>query len=138
MKKAIGAGLALILVLFLLISCGVPQEKYDELSANLTAAQTQMRSLQAEKLDLQKKIDEGKARVEILNALLLPFLRGEGAAMTEMQSLNLFLDFRDKIKALGDPVLSAKFEAILADPDTEQASRSFYLYLLESITKTLK
>jgi outer membrane murein-binding lipoprotein Lpp len=48
MKKTILTGMVLILMLFLLSSCGVPQEDYDRVSSDLAAAQTEIQSLQGD------------------------------------------------------------------------------------------
>ena len=46
MKRTILTGMVLILTLFLLSSCGVPQEDYDRVSSDLAAAQAQIQSLE--------------------------------------------------------------------------------------------
>ena len=160
MKKAIVTGMVLVLLLFLLPSCtagGVSQEEYDRVSSDLAAAQTQIQSLQGElsakeseveatKTELEaikgefevieEKLEQGKARVEILNAIFIPAITGELEKKTEMETMNLFLEWRDKIKDIGDPALNTKFEAILETPGDE-AMNSFFIYLLESISKAL-
>ena len=152
MKKAILVGLTPILAILFLISCGVPQEDYDRINKDLTTAQiqiqalqdekeslqAQIRSLQAEQLTQKEKIDDSKARIEVLNALLMPALTGELYTMTEMEALNFFLNWRDKIKAVGDPILAAKFEVIISGGGSNEATTDFFLYLLKSIPEALK
>ncbi|GAJ15139.1 unnamed protein product [marine sediment metagenome] len=144
MKKAIVAGLALILMLLFAISCGIPQEEYDRVSSDLTAAQTQIQSLQsdlsAKESDLEaakEKLEQGKARIEILNAVFLPAITGELDRMTEAESVSYFFEWRDKVTALEDPTLTAKFEVML-ETFSDQAFMSFFIYLLESIPKALE
>lgn len=48
MKRTIMVGMVLILMLFLLSSCGVPQEDNDRVSSDLASAQTQIQSLEGE------------------------------------------------------------------------------------------
>jgi len=55
MKMRILIGLALILPLLSVISCGVPQEEYNKLSSDLAVAQTQIQSLRS---DLSTKKSE--------------------------------------------------------------------------------
>ena len=48
MKRTIMVGMVLILMLFLLSSCGVPQEDYDGVSSDLATAQAEIQSLQGD------------------------------------------------------------------------------------------
>jgi len=48
MKRTIMVGMVLILMLFLLSSCGVPQEDYDRVSSDLATAQAEIQSLQGD------------------------------------------------------------------------------------------
>ena len=151
MKKAIIVGLVLIPILLFITSCGVAQEEYDRVSSDLAAAQTQIQSLQGElstketelsakESDLEAakgKLEQGKARIEILNAVFLPGITGELDRMTDTEAMNYFLEWRDKVKAVGDPTLTAKFEAML-ETFSDQAFTSFFIYLLESIPEALE
>jgi len=133
-------------MLFLLPSCaaGVPQEEYDRVSSDLAAGQAQIQSLQGElsakesELEAaEEKLEQGKARIEILNAIFLPAITGELDRMTEMEVFNFFLEWRDKIKDVGDTALTAKFEAMMQTFSYE-AVLSFFVYLLESTADTLE
>ena len=152
MKKAIMVGLALILMLTLLISCGVPQEEFDKVSSDLAASQTQIQSLQGElsaketelsakQSELEatrEKLEQGKARIEILNALFIPAITGELDEMTETEAMNYFFEWRDKIKAVEDPVLTAEFQTLIDSGFSDQALTDFFIYLLESIPEALE
>ena len=144
MKKVVIVGLALIPILLFITSCGVAQEEYDRVSSDLAAAQTQAQSLQDElsakesELEVAKeKLEQGKARIEILNAIFIPAITGELDRMTEAESMSYFFEWRDKVKAIGDPTLTAKFEAMI-ETFSDQALMSFFIYLLESIPKALE
>ncbi len=169
MKKIVLLSLTLLVTLLFLTACGVPQKDYDKLASDLAAAQTQIQTLQSEKQASQniankaggelaaaqaqvqtlqsenqaliRKMEQGRAMVEILNTIMLPFLRGDAYSMTDAESLKLFLDWRDKIKALGDPTLERKLEtlisSVMAGQNSDQASIDFFLYLLESIPAAL-
>jgi len=146
MKKAIVISIALVLMLFLLPSCaaGVPQEEYDRVSSDLTAAQAEIQSLQsdlsAKESELEaaeEKLEQGKARIEILNAIFIPAITGELDRMTEAEAMNYFLEWRDKVKAVGDPTLTAKFQAII-DTGSDEATMDLFVYLLESIPEALE
>ena len=80
MKKATLIAMLLVLMLFLLSSCaaGVSQQEYDKVKSDLATAQTQIQSLQAdlsakesELQDIKGKLEQGKARIEILNAIFI-------------------------------------------------------------------
>ena len=179
MKKAIVVCLALILILLSAISCGVPQEDYAKVISDLTAAQTQIQSLQGElstketelstkeselaaaqtqtqslqgdlaaketelsakesELEVtNEKLEQGKARIEILNAIFIPAMTGELDAMTETEATNYSLEWQDSLNAVGDPVLTAKFEAFM-DAGSDEALFSFFVYLLESTADALR
>ncbi len=151
MKKAIVIGMALVLVLFLMTSCGVPQEDYDKVSSDLATAQTEIQSLQAdlsakdtelsakesELESIKGKLEQGKARIEILNAIFIPAITGELEGMTDAESAVSFLEWRDKIMDVEDPKLTAKFEAII-ETFSDEALLSFFVYLLESTADALE
>ena len=164
MKKAILIVMALVLILFLLPSCGVPKKEYDKINSDLAAAQAQVQSLrndltakegelttaQAQIQSLQGdlsakeseleaakvKLEQGKAMIELLNAIFIPALKGE--TMTEAETMNLFLAWRDKVNAIGDPELTAKFQALIDSGGSNEATTGFFLYLFESLPKTLE
>ena len=66
MKKAIVVGLASILMLSFVISCGVPQEEYDKVSSDLTAAQTQIQSLQDDLTAAQDDLTAAQTQIQSL------------------------------------------------------------------------
>ena len=154
MKKAILIGMVLVLVLFLIPSCaaGVPQEEHDKLVSDLAAVQTQIQSLQsdlaAKETELstkeselettREKLEQGKARIEILNAVFIPAITGELDRMTEAEAVNYFFEWRDKIKDVGDPALTAKFQALIDSGFSDEALNAFFIYLLESIPTALE
>ncbi len=74
MKKVIVTGMVLILMLFLLPSCGVSQEDYDQVSSDLTAAQSQVQSLQGDLTAAEEKLAEALAYAEFLESVYAEFL----------------------------------------------------------------
>ncbi|MCK4368562.1 MAG: protease inhibitor I42 family protein, partial [Dehalococcoidales bacterium] len=74
MKKVIVTGMVLILMLFLLPSCGVSQEDYDQVSSDLTAAQSQIQSLQGDLTVAEEKLAEALAYAELLESVYAEFL----------------------------------------------------------------
>ena len=146
MKKAIVISIALVLMLFVLPSCaaGVPQEEYDRVSTDLAAVQAQIQSLQSdlsakgsELKAAEEKLEQGKVRIEILNAFFIPAITGELDRMTEAEAMNYFLEWRDKVKTVGDPTLTAKFQAVM-DAGSDEATLDLFVYLLESIPEALE
>ena len=136
MKKAILVGITL-LPLLIIVSCGVPQQEYDKVSSDLTATQRQIQSLQAEKQALKEKLDESKARIEILNDFVIPSLTGKVQNMTNAEAVNFLLEWGDSIDTIGDPLLTRKFQVLMA-AWSDEALDSLYTYLYEDILKTLK
>jgi len=146
MKKAIVISIALVLMLFVLPSCaaGVPQEEYDRVSTDLAAVQAQIQSLQSdlsakgsELKAAEEKLEQGKVRIEILNAFFIPAITGELDRMAEAEAMNYFLEWRDKVKTVGDPTLTAKFQAVM-DAGSDEATLDLFVYLLESIPEALE
>jgi hypothetical protein len=56
--------------------------------------------------------------------------------MTESEIVDWTFKWRDKIVAVGDPTLTAKFQAII-DTGSDEATTEFFLYLMNSIAETL-
>lgn len=162
---------AIILLLSLLaLSCtdNVPKTEYDKVVSNLAAAQSQIASLQTNITSIQSQItslqtelttdqsqikslqadlDASRAslkqaalRVAILNSVFLPVLKGQ--QQTQSQQVAMFLEWRDKITASGNPQLTSKFQAILDNVSNTQklntAMTDFFVYLLESLSTSLK
>ena len=152
MKKAMVLGLALILIPLLTASCGIPQEKYDKLTSDLTAAQAQIQTLSGEltaktnelaakdtELKATKdQLEEAKGKIEVLNAIFIPAMTGELSQKTQDEMATIFLGWRDKVTAVGDPDLTAKFQAIIDSGGGNEVTMAFFTYLLEDIAKTLK
>ena len=138
MKKHIVIGAVLLSVLLLLTSCsGISKEEYDKAKSDLATVQAQLTTKTSELEAANQKLAQGMARIEIINAILIPAMKGELDNMTESQSIKFFLDWRDKIKAIGDPTLTAKFEALIGN-FSDDAMSAFFVYLLESTATTLK
>jgi predicted nuclease with TOPRIM domain len=106
------------------------------LQDDLLAQESEVSNLESDLESAREKLEEGNARIEILNAILIPSITGELYRMTESESMNYFFEWRDKVIAVGDPTLTAKFQAII-DTLSDEATSSFFLYLLESIPKAL-
>jgi outer membrane murein-binding lipoprotein Lpp len=138
MKKQIVIGAVLLSVLLLLTSCsGISKEEYDRAKSDLAAAQAQLTTKTSELDSANNKLAQGTDRIEIINAILIPAMTGEMDNMTESESIHFFLDFRDKINAIGDVTLTAKFEALIDDYSSDAIS-AFFVYLLESTATALK
>jgi len=152
MKKAFGLALILILLLMLSVSCGISQDKYDKVVSELSAAQVQIQKLQgdlnvkttelsAKEAQLKAtndKLTKAKNEVEVLNNIMIPSLTGEYNNKTETELLNLFFGWRDKVNAIGDASLNAKFQALIDTKGSDVATMAFLQYLFEDIARTLK
>jgi hypothetical protein len=166
MKKGIGIALVSILLLTFLAACGIPQDKYDKVNSDLTVAQTQIQSLQsdltaknaelaakdtelkvaqsalsAKETELKatrEKMGLAKSMTEVINGIFVPGIKGEFDNMTEGENINFFLSWRDKVNAIGDPTLTAKFKALIDGGMTDEAMLAFFVYLFESVPKILE
>jgi len=149
MKKTLSSGLALIMLLMVLpflVSCsGISQEKYDKVNSDLTSAQAQVQKLQGDLLvkdtelkATQAKLDKVNSKIEILNDIFIPAITGELDNKTQNEITDIFLSWRDKVNAIGDTALAAKFQMILDSGDSNDATNEFFKYLLEDIAKTVK
>jgi hypothetical protein len=133
-KKAIGLGMVVILVLLFSVSCGgggVAQDKYDKVNSDLAAKTVELKTA-TDKLALVK------SEVEIFNTIFLPAMRGDLDNMSDTDSMNLFLSLRDKVIAVGDSELTTKFQAIIDSAGGDEPVFDFFIYLLEDISKELK
>ena len=87
--------------------------------------------------DAREKLKNGKARVEILNAVFIPAMTGELDGMTDAESVAYFLKWRDKIMDVGDATLTVKFE-LMIETFSDEALLPFFVYLLESTADGLE
>lgn len=149
MKKAINSSLLLIMLLMslpLLVSCsGISQEKYDKANSDLTTAQAQIQKLQGDLLAkdnelkaVKVKLDKVNSKIEILNDIFIPAITGELNNKTQNEMADIFLGWRDKVNAIGDPTLTEKFQMIVDSGGSNDATNEFFKYLLEDIEKTVK
>ena len=160
MKKGIGIAVVSILLLSFLVGCGgVSQDKYDKVNSDLTAAQVQIQTLQsdltAKNTELksaqsalsakdtelkatQEKMGKAKSMIEVINGIFVPAIKGEFDNMTEGETINFFLSWRDKVNAIGEATLTAKFQAIIDSEGDAETTLAFFLYLFESVPKILE
>jgi hypothetical protein len=146
-KKGFCLVLGLVILLLLSVACsgGVSQDKYDKVNGDLAAAQVQAQKLQGDLTvkDTQLKTANDKlalaqSEIEIINTIFIPAFKGELDNVTETESMNLFLSMRDKVNAVGDSELTAKFQAIIDSIGSDEATLAFFIYLMEDISRTLK
>lgn len=95
MKRIIGVGLSLVMVLLFLVSCGVPQEKYDKLNSDLTAAQTQIQSLQSDLSAKESELTAAETQAQSLQSNLSAKESELSAAKTQAQSLQSSLSAKE-------------------------------------------
>ncbi len=166
MKKAIVVGLALILMLSFVISCGIPQEEYDKVSSDLAAAQTQIQSLQddltaaqAQVQSLQGDLAEAQAQIqplqddkeaaeekraqalayaEYLDILLYSLF--EEAGLTPRFAFEDEIDWMIELKTRADDIGDAELSNYLKELEqrSEAAMERMWQYCLDRIEKALK
>jgi len=105
--------------------------------AELTSTEAELTSTEAENAALKETLEETKARMEIIEGIFVPSFTGELDEMTEAEAMAWILEWRDQIMAIGDPVLTAKFEFFM-DTVSDAAFVSFFVYLFESTIETLE
>ncbi|GAH41970.1 unnamed protein product, partial [marine sediment metagenome] len=128
------------------------QTKIQSLQDDLIGAEVQIQSLQSDydkaKSDLeasQAEVQAAKERMlfaktnaDIVNALFVPAMTGELDEMSESEAMILFLEWRDKIMSAEDPLLLAKFDALIAAEFGDEQALDFFVYLFESIPEILE
>ncbi len=105
--------------------------------AELANTEAELTDTEAELTEIDETLEEARARMEIIAGIFVPAFGGEFDEMTEAGAMNYFLEWRDQIMAIGDPVLTEKFE-FLMDTFSDAAFESFFLYLFESTAAALK
>lgn len=145
MKKAFGLVLALIIILLFSVSCGISQDKYDKVNSDLAAAQVQIQKLQSDITTkdatlkaANDKLAKAKNEIGVLNTIFIPAMAGELNNKTQSELMTVFLGWRDKVNTIGDPVLTAKFQAIVDTAGNEETTMAFFQYLLEDIARAVQ
>ena len=113
------------------------EAQISKIETELADVRTQVTSLQSDNEDIKAKLKDGLARVEVLNDVLIPSFNGEMQGMTQAELANYFLQWRDKVIAIGDAELTSKFQAIIDTNGSDAASMEFFIYLLESVPEAL-
>jgi len=87
MKKASMIGMALVLVLFLVTSCGAPKEQLERMSSELTAAQAETQSLQGKLSMKESELAAAQTETQSLQGKLSTKESELAAAQAKIQSL---------------------------------------------------
>ena len=103
----------------------------------LASTKAELASTEAENADLNETLMEAKARMEIIEGIFIPLMTGELDELTEAEAMNVFLEWQDQVMAMGDPVLEARFQALI-DYGSDAAFESFFVYLFESMAEALE
>jgi len=154
MKRTFYLGLALVSIFLFSISCGgVSQEALDKANGDLEAAQTQINQLQEDLTEkdalleaANEKLTRAKNMMEFVDGFILPFIYGEFNDMGQPEMLSLLSEWQEKVDAIGDTVLTQKFQAIIDSisgvGETEPGAakvlmEDIFSYVLEKLTETL-
>ena len=128
---------------------GISQGEYDKVVSDLSAAQSQIQALQRDYDKVKSDLAEAEAEVqaleermlrantaaEIVNALFVPVIKGEEG---EIDPISFLFEWRDRVEATGDAAMKEKFQAVLDSQGGQEELMDFFLYLFESIPKTLE
>ena len=107
------------------------------IEAELADTEAELTSTEAENADLSEILMEAEARMEIIEGIFVPAFTGELDEMTEAETTAWFLEWRDQIMAIGDTVLTERFESFM-DTFSDAALESFFVYLFESTAEALE
>lgn len=141
-KRWFLVGGILLLVSLLVTGCGVPKEDYEAVVAERDSVQSELQSVRSELSAVQLTIEaqeqamaQAKTAAEIINALFIPVLKGEESLIDPFEFL---FEWSDKVKAAEDAELQRLFNAVMDSEAGDQELMDFFLYLFESIPKTLE
>ena len=98
----------------------------------LSAKEGELQTAQSELETATGKLKGGKARMEVINALWVPIMRGE-----DIGGVASFFEWRDQIVAIGDPILTESFNEMM-DMGVGENLIEFFVYLFESVAEVLK
>jgi len=109
------------------------EEKEDE----ITAMQNDLEYKDNLLILTRAKITQALTRIDLVNGIFVPSLRGELNDLTDTQGVDFFLSWLNDINAIDDPEMTTKFMAMIDSGIAEAATVAFLTYLLESVPATL-
>ncbi|KQC13409.1 MAG: hypothetical protein APR63_08765 [Desulfuromonas sp. SDB] len=137
-KLFLGSTLAVLLISITTgCSSGVPQSEYDELQLKFEQAEQEIEQLNQENQQLKLNMRTAKAKADMITGLFVPAITGELDNMSESQSVQMFLEWSDKIEQSEDPELKIKFQELMNTQFSDQAMMDFFIYLFESLPEDL-
>jgi DNA repair exonuclease SbcCD ATPase subunit len=113
------------------------QSQTEKLQGELSTAQSQSQKLQVDLTTAQSKMNVAKTKIGIINDIFLPAIRGDFDNYSTADILKIFFGWQDKIKTIGDAALTAKFQAIIESGGGDTETLDFFVYLFESLPKSL-
>ena len=105
--------------------------------AELTSTIAALNSSKAENTGLNETLTVTRARMELINGVFVPVMKGELDGMTENELGAWFLGWQGGIEDVGDPILEEKWQVFLDSDFSDAAATSFFLYLFESTAEAL-
>ena len=114
------------------------EEQIESLESDLVEAESELSDKTEQIEATNDKIERAKSKIEHFNSIFVPAAAGELDYMSESEIMNFFLDMVDVVNNTGDPLLEAKFQAIIDQDFSEDAMLDYFLYLLESIPEDLE
>lgn len=106
--------------------------------SNLTETKNDLTEVESEIEALEQNMTQAKALVEVVNAIFVPALTGELYDMSEGEAWDYLMEWRDSVKASGDPVALEKFEAMMGLDYDDELFMDFFVYVLTAIPKKLE
>lgn len=167
-KKYFLVGFVLLSVLFLLAGCGVAQEQYDTVAAELDKAQKVVQSARAELESAQARVSEltdsqGRAEAELetvrseLSAIqstvetqekiianaktfteVISILFVPALTGESVNEVELLFQWRQAIKDTGDAELQRLFDAVVDSDAADRELMDFFIYIFETLPEMLE
>jgi hypothetical protein len=104
----------------------------------LKSAQNALSDKETELKSAEFKMGLAKNKIEVINDIFLPAIKGDLANLTEAEITHYFFLWQNKVNAIGDSELSTQFQTFIDKGGSQEATTAFLVYLLESIPKALE
>ena len=121
----------MLCLLSIVSSCDISEDDYNSVVDELQEARLELYEIEEQLETLQEKLDQTSERIEVINGLFVPIMQGNEP------EVSYFFQWRDKIIAVGDPMLTEMFNEMMDEQSDEKLSE-FFVYLFESTAEALR
>mgnify|MGYP001560257130 CR=1 FL=1 len=107
------------------------------LRADVKSLQDNLSAKEKELKAVEKTVEVAKAKMEIFVGIFAPTMAIALNETDQDTGVRLLLKWQEKVKAIGDDVLTKEYQLISRSEDSLKSSELFLTYLLQSINATL-